>query len=250
MSSRLRTSANLGVELIAWRYQGPRAHAARRISTSSWRLPQSNIISTDGQARDFSHQNRDIKEQETGVDLAPKLPQIVSTNNYARGGQRQGQLYPTALNQPRRTTLALRFGRGSISMEATDDGTAATLHSQGHNRARRCPGNTEELSTLWRTSDDGEKDNLFSVFDSNDGALYASSNPMATTLLYNLHGNRLLRAWRQPSTVRLSIVRRRIWGLGMLLRSSDELDDIREADDAGGRTADERLHQTLLPSPQ
>ena len=38
---------------------------------------QSNIISADGQARDFSHQNRDIKEQETGVELALKLPQIV-----------------------------------------------------------------------------------------------------------------------------------------------------------------------------
>ena len=55
--------------------------------------------------------------------------------------------------------------------QATDDGTAAALHSQGHNRARRCTGNTEELSTLWRTSDDGEKDSLFFVFDSNDGTL-------------------------------------------------------------------------------
>ena len=63
-----------------------------------------------------SRRNCDIKEQETGVELAPKLPQIVSINNYARGGQRQGQLYSTALNQPRRTTFALRFGRGSISM--------------------------------------------------------------------------------------------------------------------------------------
>ena len=56
--------------------------------------------------------------------------------------------------------------------------------------------------------------NLFPVFDSNDGALYASSNPMATSLFYGLHGNALLRAWQQPSTVHLSIVRRRIWGLG------------------------------------
>jgi hypothetical protein len=63
-----------------------------------------------------SRLNCDIKEQETGVALATKLPQIVSINNYARGGQRQGQLYSTALNQPRRTTFALRFGRGSISM--------------------------------------------------------------------------------------------------------------------------------------
>ena len=131
--------------------------------------------------------------------------------------------------------MALRFGRSSISMEATDDGTAATLRYQGHNRARRCPGNTEELSTLWRTSDDGEKDNLFSVFDSNDGALYASSNSMATTLLYNPHGNRLLRAWRQPSTVRHSIIHCRIWGLGMPLRISEELGDVREANDAGDK---------------
>ena len=73
---------------------------------------------------------------------------------------------------------------------------------------------------------------------------------MATGSFSGLHGNPLLRAWRQPSTVHISIVRRRIWGLGMLLRSSDELNNVREADDAGGRTADERLHQTLLRSPQ
>ena len=36
----------------------------------------------------------------------------------------------------------------------------------------------------------------------------------------------------------------------MLLRSTEELGDVREADDAGGQTADERLHQTLLRSPQ
>ena len=36
----------------------------------------------------------------------------------------------------------------------------------------------------------------------------------------------------------------------MLLRSSDELNNVREADDACGRTADERQHQTLLRSPQ
>ena len=52
------------------------SHAART-STSSWRLPQSNIISTDGQARDFSHQDGDIEEQETGVELARELPLIV-----------------------------------------------------------------------------------------------------------------------------------------------------------------------------
>jgi hypothetical protein len=60
------------------------SHAARTL-TSSWRLPQSNIISAGGQARDFSHQNRDIKEQETGVELALKLPQTVPIVNYARG---------------------------------------------------------------------------------------------------------------------------------------------------------------------
>src|SRR6202161_1294349 len=92
--------------------------------------------------------------------------------------------------------------------------------------------------------------NLFSVFDSTDGALYASSNPMATSLFYDFHGNPLLLAWRQPSTVRLSIICSRIRGLGMPLRSSDELDNVMEAEDAGGRTADERQHQTLLRSPQ
>jgi hypothetical protein len=88
--------------------------------------------------------------------------------------------------------------------------------------------------------------NLFSVFDPNDGA----SNPMATSLFYDLHGNHLLRAWRQTSMFRFSIVRCQIRGLAMLLRSSEELDDVREVEDAGGRTADERLHQTLLRSIQ
>src|ERR1700684_2141373 len=50
--------------------------------------------------------------------------------------------------------------------------------------------------------------------------------------------------------LRLSIVRCQNRGLAMLLRSSEELDDVREADDAGGRTAEERLQQTLLRSPQ
>ena len=78
MSSRLRTSANLGVELIAWRCQGrARADIERRKDIDIVLLPQLNIISADGQARDFWHQNRDIKEQETGVELAPKRPQIV-----------------------------------------------------------------------------------------------------------------------------------------------------------------------------
>ena len=91
-----------------------------------------------------------------------------------------------------------------------------------------------------------EKQTIYSRIRLNNGALYASSNPMATSLFYDLHGNGLLRAWRQPSTVRLSIVCCQIWGLAMLLRSSEELSDVREADDAGGQTADERLHQTLL----
>jgi hypothetical protein len=78
--------------------------------------------------------------------------------------------------------------------------------------------------------------NTFSVFDSTDGALYASSNPMETSLFYDLHGNPLLRAWRQPSTVHISIVRRRIWGLTMLGKLT--------------MLADERLHQNLLRSPQ
>ena len=51
------------------------SHAAKT-STSSWRL-QSNIISAGSQAKDFSHQDGDIEEQETGVDLVLKLPQIV-----------------------------------------------------------------------------------------------------------------------------------------------------------------------------
>src|ERR1700684_988070 len=95
-----------------------------------------------------------------------------------------------------------------------------------------------------------EKTNNLSRIRLKNGALYASSNSMATSLFYDLHGNGLLRAWRQPSTVRLSIICCRIWGLAMLLRSSEELGDVREADDAGGQTAEERLHQTLLRSPQ
>src|ERR1700684_508876 len=50
--------------------------------------------------------------------------------------------------------------------------------------------------------------------------------------------------------LRFSIVRCQNRGLAMLPRSSEELDNVMEADDAGGRTADERLHQTLLRSPQ
>ena len=84
------------------------SHAARRTLTSFWRLSQSNIISANGQARDFLHQNRDIKEQETGVELAPNLRQIVPIVNYARGRQRQGELYSTdgqAVVSSRRNSL-------------------------------------------------------------------------------------------------------------------------------------------------
>src|ERR1700684_941841 len=104
--------------------------------------------------------------------------------------------------------------------------------------------NTLVNARRWR------KQTIYCWIRLNNGALYASSNPMATSLFYDLHGNALLRAWRQPSTVRLSIVRCRIWGLWMLLRSSEELGDVRESDDAGRQTADERLHETLLRSPQ
>src|ERR1700684_1273172 len=104
--------------------------------------------------------------------------------------------------------------------------------------------NTLVNARRWR------KQTIYCWIRLNNGALYASSNPMATSLFYDLHGNGLLRAWRQPYTVRLSIDRCRIWGLWMRLRSSEELGDVREADDAGGQTADERLHETLLRSPQ
>ena len=36
-----------------------------------------------GQAGDSSRRNRDIDEQETGVELVSKLPRIVSIANYA-----------------------------------------------------------------------------------------------------------------------------------------------------------------------
>ena len=68
------------------------SHASRTTSTSFCGLPQSNIISADGQARDFSHQRRDIKEQETGVEFAPKRPQIVPITTTPGAGSRQGQL--------------------------------------------------------------------------------------------------------------------------------------------------------------
>ena len=40
-----------------------------------------------------SWRNRDIEEQEAGVELALKLPQIASIVNYARGRRRQTALF-------------------------------------------------------------------------------------------------------------------------------------------------------------
>ena len=62
-------------------------------------------IDADGETVVSSRQNHDIEEEETGVDLAPKLPQIVPIVNYARGRRRQRHLYSTALNRPRGTTF-------------------------------------------------------------------------------------------------------------------------------------------------
>jgi hypothetical protein len=120
-SSRLRTLANLGVELVALaisRAARARTSHAARTSTSFCGLPQSNIISADGQARVFPHQHCDIKEQETGVELALKLPQIAPMTTTPGAGSGQGHLYSTALNRPRRAErhFALRYGRGTISI--------------------------------------------------------------------------------------------------------------------------------------
>ena len=86
-----------------------------------------------------------------------------------------------------------------------------------------------------------------------------STRTMERPLLVGFHGNRLvLRSPWQPfaSSLATAFHSSHLYrspsdlGLGMLLRSSDDLNNVREADDAGGRTADERLHQTLLRSPQ
>ena len=58
-----------------------------------------------GQAVVSSRQSHDIEDQETGVELALKLPQIVSIPNYAKAPRRQGELYSTAYNLPRGTTF-------------------------------------------------------------------------------------------------------------------------------------------------
>jgi ribosomal protein L34 len=63
-----------------------------KTSTSFWRVPHS--ITAGGQAVVSSRRNHDIKEQETGVALATKLPQIVRSQ-LRPGGQRQGELYST-----------------------------------------------------------------------------------------------------------------------------------------------------------
>ena len=55
-----------------------------------------------GQAGDSSRRNHDIEEQETGVDLASKLPQIVQIVNNAKAPR---TAYSTPLNQPRGTTF-------------------------------------------------------------------------------------------------------------------------------------------------
>ena len=58
-----------------------------------------------GQAVVSSRQNHDIEDQETGVELSLKLPQIVSIANYAKAPRGQGELYSTASNLPRGTTF-------------------------------------------------------------------------------------------------------------------------------------------------
>jgi hypothetical protein len=93
-----------------------RADIARRKDIDIVLLPQSNIISADGQARDFSHQNGDIKEQETGVELALKLPQIVPITTTPGGRLAPRTAYSTALNRPRGTTFCSTLWRGSISL--------------------------------------------------------------------------------------------------------------------------------------
>ena len=98
-SSRSRTSANLGVELART------SDAARRTSASFWRL--AHIITADGQAVVSSRRNCDIEEQETGVELAPKLPQIVPITTTPGGRLAPRTLYSTALNRPRGTTFLL-----------------------------------------------------------------------------------------------------------------------------------------------
>ena len=73
-------------------------------------------IDADGETVVSSRQNHDIKEQETGVDLASKLPQIVPIVNYARGRRPQRHLYSTALNRPRGNDICLyAIAGGSIS---------------------------------------------------------------------------------------------------------------------------------------
>ena len=64
-----------------------------------------------GQARDSSRQSHDIEEQETGAELAPKLPQIVSSTTPGAAKN-----YSTALNRPRGTTFcSTLIAGGSIS---------------------------------------------------------------------------------------------------------------------------------------
>ena len=64
------------------------------------------------QAGDSSRQSHDIEEQETGVDLASKLLQIVSIVNYAWGGQ---ELFYGFESAARNGISLYAYRRGSIS---------------------------------------------------------------------------------------------------------------------------------------
>jgi hypothetical protein len=61
------------------------------------------------QAGDSSRQSHDIEEQETGVDLASKLPQIVHIVNNAKAPR---TAYSTALIPPRGTTFCSTLSPG------------------------------------------------------------------------------------------------------------------------------------------
>jgi hypothetical protein len=95
-------------------------------------------------------------------------------------------------------------------------------------------GNTEELSTHWRTPDDGENEQLILCF---------RLERWSTLRLVKSHGNQLvLRSPWQPFASTLATA---FHAPSLYWSLSDS-----EPGDAGGRTADERLHQTLLRSLQ
>ena len=87
------------------------SHAARRTSTSFWRLP--DIITAGGQAMVSSRLNHDINEQETGVDLALKLPQIapITTTPGGRLAPRTALFY--GFEAAARNDICLYACRGS-----------------------------------------------------------------------------------------------------------------------------------------